>query len=77
MGEFVYHIKDTPFNLIQNNIMENRNAQITNEALELIKLFEVEELEERVEFGKWSASAESGYSEKEGGYVKGKIGFEF
>jgi hypothetical protein len=30
----------------------------------MANLFEVEELEERVEFGKWSASVEGGYTEK-------------
>jgi hypothetical protein len=43
----------------------------------MANLFEVEELEERVEFGKWSASVEGGYTEKDGSYVKAGVTYTF
>ena len=45
--------------------------------VELTHLFEVEELEERMEFGKWSGEASGGYSESQGAHVEGSIKFEF
>lgn len=45
--------------------MNNSNNQ-------LVELFEVEELEERMEFAKWTASA--GYNESEGAH--GEVGVE-
>ena len=44
--------------------------QESQEIIELTKKFEVEELEERVEFGKWTGSAETGANQKDGVYVK-------
>ena len=51
----------------------NENAK----ELELARLFEVEELEERMEFGKWSGEASGGYSESQGAHAEGSIKFEF
>ncbi|WP_375580296.1 hypothetical protein ABWH96_04455 [Marivirga tractuosa] len=55
---------------------QNENLK-TQEIFELAKQFEVEELEERVEFGKWTASAEAGANQKEGAYVKAGISKTF
>lgn len=54
--------------------MENvvKNNQELNK-VELARMFEVEELEERVEFAKWSLKA--GYSEDKGAY--GEVGVTF
>jgi hypothetical protein len=50
---------------------ENQKAQ---EIFELAKQFEVEELEERVEFGRWSASAKAeGGATCNGGGCDGKF----
>ncbi|WP_375580295.1 hypothetical protein ABWH96_04450 [Marivirga tractuosa] len=56
--------------------LRNEN-QKSEEIFELAKQFEVEELEERVEFGKWTASAEGGYSQEKGAYVGGKLSTTF
>ncbi|AFL85504.1 hypothetical protein Belba_2982 [Belliella baltica DSM 15883] len=45
--------------------------------LQVAQLFEVEELEERVEFGKWSAETKGGYSEEKGGYIEGGVKYTF
>jgi hypothetical protein len=45
------------------------------EAVKLAHSFEIEELEERVEFGKWSAKAEGGYT-CGGGDCDGKMKYE-
>jgi hypothetical protein len=54
----------------------SKRSQHTNN-VKLAQLFEVEELEERVEFGKWSASASAGASTEKGVYAEGTIKFEF
>jgi len=51
----------------------NENAK----ELELVHLFEVEEIEERIEFGKWSGEASGGYSQSQGAHAEGSIKFEF
>jgi hypothetical protein len=43
--------------------------------VDLARIFEVEELEERVEFGKWSGKAEGGYT-CGGGDCDGKMKVE-
>lgn len=43
----------------------------------VIRSFQVTELEERIEFKGWTASAEGGYNENDGGYVKGTISTTF
>ncbi|WP_282159900.1 hypothetical protein [Ulvibacterium marinum] len=53
-----------------------KRGQPTNN-VKLAQLFEIEELEERVEFGKWSGSAEAGHSTKDGSHAKVSIKYEF
>jgi len=51
--------------------MQNSQKQLDN--LRLAQGFEVEELEERVEFGKWSAEAEAGATCSGGGDCSGYV----
>lgn len=57
------------------NLNIDKHEKIDN--LQLAELFEVEELEERVEFGKWSGSVKGGTSEEKGDYIEGEVKFEF
>ncbi|MCH7399024.1 hypothetical protein MM236_13545 [Belliella sp. DSM 107340] len=54
--------------------MKQINEVVENN-LQIAQLFEVEELEERVEFGKWSGKAEGGYT-CSGGDCDGKMKVE-
>lgn len=54
----------------------SENSKFKNN-IELAQLFEVEELEDRVEFGKWSGSVKGGTSEEQGPYVEGKVTYTF
>lgn len=51
--------------------MQNKKTKL--DTLELAKAFEVEELEERVEFGRWGASEPKGGATCSGGDCSGKI----
>ena len=52
-------------------------TEIEQNQADFIKLFEVEELEERMEFGKWSGSASGGYSESQGAHVEATVSLTF
>lgn len=52
-------------------------TEIEQNQTDLINRFEVEELEERMEFGKWSGSASGGYSESEGAHVEATVTLTF
>ena len=44
---------------------------------ELVEQFKVEELEERMEFAKWTASAKAGHDDSKGTYVEGSVSVSF
>lgn len=53
--------------------METNFNEQKIKTVELASMFEVEELEERIEFGKWSAKADGTYVECSGGDCDGKF----
>jgi len=52
-------------------------AELEIDQDKLVTLFEIEELEERMEFGKWSGSASGGYSQSEGAHVEATVSMKF